>query len=87
MIDTNILEMAQQMQDIKEGYLALRELLGGVAVGGVSLLTIICTVLYKLRSKFLNTAVVTHLETIATDAVAQGKGLAQTLADTRTRTP
>ena len=35
MIDTNTLALAQQMQDIKDGYLALKSLLGGVAVGGV----------------------------------------------------
>lgn len=83
MIDTNTLALAQQIQDIKEGLAAAQALLramGGVSIGGVSVAALAA---YLWRRKWMNSAVVAHLEEVAEHAVVAGDGMAETLANAK----
>ena len=75
-VSTNSLDLALKIQAISEGLDALKSFgIGGVTVAGV--------LAWIFRRRFLNSAVVNHLENTALAAVDQGKGLGQALADQR----
>ena len=86
MIDTNTMALAQQLQDIRDGYTALLALWHQIAVGGSVTLTALAALAWKFRDRWTNKAVLAHIEAVAVDAVAQGKGMAQTIVDSRAGT-
>ena len=83
MMDTNsVLALAQQIQDIKDGWAAIKSLLAGSGVTIGALLALA----YKFRDKFLNRAVVAHIEAVAEQAVENGQGMAAQITANKTGT-